>query len=566
MRNKLELSIFNRYANQFYKSTLSEWELTKSYKDYAVQVDLDKPFIFSGSTPYDFLLKLALHGQFELESTTVKDKFCDVSLPSKVYGVSGEFDHKRKIVEKKADLNQPIRFVEDPNIFNIEPKTIKSFTGTVDSFVDQVNGFIFEEIDATFFENVRKYRDTTVADRRAEGYYIEHDKITFTGHTTPVDPEDPENTAERFNQYTVVFETTYKRIESPDPLPGWVPWNGVYVFPIPRGPMTIELIEKPYVDENGDDKIIYDCILESGRQGRYRSIDISNTISFQEFMPTIFNTSYVSNFFGINDDGTEPYNKYYSFAEDYLKNLKLIQSFDIIIANAEEDSFGISGKIDPEKLIKDLNTQFNTMLVYYPEEDIIRHEHVSYFNSKKVDFTEAKYDLEPYKFNASETVLERWELADQGADPAHNSTEIDYRIPGEQEETYVVELLMTDFNSYLNQAKYVDDTNLRKKFFIVAADSSDQSIVEFNNVLAIKNLVEKLHDLGRPSVNGTQDGRSIRFASSSHGLTTSLKLTESLKSFLAINPEMRIDLKEGSFYAVEPKINQSGEMTITLRK
>jgi len=301
-----------------------------------------------------------------------------------------------------------------------------------------------------------------------------------------------------------------------------------------------------------------------GRQGKYDNLEISNVRDFKEIMTDIFDgQNYVSNFFNINPDGTQPDNLEYDFAEANTHELGIIQAYDVIRASAYEDSWGASGNIDFEKFIKDLNVMFNMLLIYYPSENLVRHEHITYFRQKGIDLSEGKdYDLKPLQFNKDSIKSERWSMPAPLINPAHFETEIKYQNDSIKNEEYAIDLVLTDVLSALDNENYNEPTTFGKLFFLVSIENG--ALVNFNENLAIKNLVKTLHRQGRPYQYGKQDGENAQFINASLGLSSEISFSNTLKSFLKLYPQMGIKVREYTFYIESLEIDQSDTITCKL--
>jgi len=87
----------------------------------------------------------------------------------------------------------------------------------------------------------------------------------------------------------------------------------------------------------------------------------------------------ISNFFGINPDGTNPTNEYYD-ESPRLEHLYLFQITDVVIADATENA--TIGKISFKQLYEDLKKMFNIRFIVDDNMNL-RIEHISYFDNGK---------------------------------------------------------------------------------------------------------------------------------------------------------------------------------------
>lgn len=556
IKNRLKLDVFNRFKNQHFIEEINEWELTKKYDDYTVQLSLDKPFVFTDPTAYKYLLEMAVKGPHYLETSPITDAVCGVSLPNTVYCVSGEFDTDKCSVEKKVDLNKELRFSEDVNIFDAAASEVATFDGLIErktfSKTISANNPIL-----TFTSLLSLF---TLPNYEAEGYYMERVDLEARAVTGEV----PNLDEKYYIDHNVEVFIKYVKISSTYEIPDWIPHGNVYIYEVPA--LTVTGGVSDVVDLSQNELYYSHKYTAKATVEKIENSVISNTRDFNEVLDSLFSVPYISNFFDVNSDSTQPENKYYTYASDWLHHLRIVQSFDVINEDAiDSDSFGNSGKVNGEKLISDLNKMFNLVLIYDPLLNLIRHEHVTYFRQKQVDFSGNKnYTIEPLKFNENDIKSETWQMPTSGNDKSHYSTTIEYLATATDDKTYSINEILTDVFYFLNNEEEEQSSN-EDKFFLLCTDGSD-NLVALNTLISIKNLVRVFHDINRPSRLGVQDKENVNFISTSIGITSEISTIESLSSFLAINPEMAIKLNEGTFYVDELSINESNELTIKIKK
>lgn len=110
----------------------------------------------------------------------------------------------------------------------------------------------------------------------------------------------------------------------------------------------------------------------------------------QQLLPCQY--TIVSNFFGINPDGTAPTNRAYDKAFDHVRNTYVFQKNDIRRAkNKDQSSFVLN--ISLKRLLENLKVLFNVYFIIDENEpNKIRLEHVSYWDDRRMlDLTQSRF-------------------------------------------------------------------------------------------------------------------------------------------------------------------------------
>lgn len=543
-RNKLKLT-----ADTFV-SELSEWKVKKEVTDGVVKMSLDNSFEFEGDA-FTHFYDEAMRGGIDTPAT-LEDAKCAQSIAGTVKLNKGKADLKNCVMKKDFVFGNNFSF-GDNNIFNCPANgSIQTFDGTIER-----QYYSNTEIRYDITSETQVSVDAILAivgqieDRTSNGYYVEEARIGCRAE------EDQEDNG-FYSHHEYFISVTYVRILSNNPIQGWLPFNGQYVFPVPSdnwagSTRTIDFIGST---------VYFEADYKKGTAQRYTIGDVSNTVNLNCILESIFDGySYVSDFFNINPDDTHPNNEFYEFAETYLQELVIAQSYDIIRESAENDSFGNSGVFDEEKFIADLNLAFNTKIVI--DNGIVRHEHITYFRKRGVDlFSSNNYDLGELDFDGNDTKEEKWTMAATSRNLEHYETKITYQGTTEEKQ-YNAKYMLTDFLSMWNNS-YYEKPEYEDKFFILSTTNGVMNL--FNEVLAIKNLVQELHSVGRPARNGFQDGESVNFINTDIGITSELSVIGSFSSFLSMFPEMAIKIKEGVFYIDDLEIDQDNKIKLTVKK
>lgn len=534
------------------KASLQEWEISKEIDGYIEQIVSNDSFEFY-EDDYKYLLEAAVSDE-RIKTGTLTSK-CGVNLPFRMLNQSGNFDMKKCIFKKKIDLNNVLVFKESYNIFDYEKfPDVDRLQGdlTREYYINEV--FIANPaVEPTLEQGLNQVGG--IQDRTGEGFYIEFVELVI----------EPRYSGGLFPFYifdSVKVKVAYVRVSSAVPFPGWV-YNsilGLYVYPIEMPPYKSEL--KYYFDDISLLRI--GGTWTAGKAGVYGYGKISNVHSIKDMLAKIFGPTYVSNFYNVNPDGTQPVNEYYDYAETYLHNLGIAESYDVIRASAVTDSYGKSGLIDIEKVISGMSTMMNTKLVYYPAENIIRHEHVSYFQAKGIELS-GNYELEPIEINENAVKFEKWTMAAKTKTEGHYSTRIDYDPHGKEDKNYVAEILLTDFPDLYENVAYVESGEM-KNFFVLLAVTDDYKLISNNDVLKIRDLVTLFHNIGRPSRIGNQDLKPVLFDNKSLGMTGKVTFHNTLKNWINLHLDMAVKLEEGVFYIKDSRINQDDSITLKIYK
>lgn len=296
--------------------------------------------------------------------------------------------------------------------------------------------------------------------------------------------------------------------------PGWTLDGGDYVRPIPTL-LNSQISNLSDLDTNNlEDSLFW--------QQYERLPDLQFGLSLNDIIMGMINErctfNVVSNFFGINPDGTEPNNLAYEFATDYLQELMV---FDVNAFQSQVSQGPTRLPYNFEELWKDLRTMFNvTMRV---KNGILYIEHVSYFSDQHMlDLTRS--DLVHHlkgkrKYTYLENELprfEKWEYSNE-PDGYFRPIQVEYqgdcvRPDEEKTDTYPVTNFVVDVDGiFLSNMNGAGDAYSQDLLVLVA--TKDGSVNRYpitplggevitNGVLTWPNLFENLHRWGRKKKTG----------------------------------------------------------------
>ena len=307
----------------------------------------------------------------------------------------------------------------------------------------------------------------------------------------------------------------------------------------------------------------------AGRDNLYTNTEISNTIGINQILVDIFSCTgktLISNFLGIASDATAPSNKYYEWANDFAQNIKIVQSYDILKADAEQDSFDGSGDIKVKDLLENLFTIYGLKLNI--DGSNIRLEHLTYFTGKGIDLTSTSYEIKPIEINKELINSESWNFAKLIEDTDFYSATIEYETNNiynkPNDIKYPAPIILTDLFGGLNKPELVESGDFKKFYFLLSTDGAN--VIGLNNAFSMLNLVTNLHDTNRPLKTGSINSNQITFGANSLGATGELIIRGNSLQWDLLNPLMSIKTNEGYFIIESIEINEKDILTIEIKK
>lgn len=334
--------------------------------------------------------------------------------------------------------------------------------------------------------------------------------------------------------------TTYKRefvaaVDSPGP--DWIAVTGGYVRPI----NTVFL---PY-DENNPTTTSTDLLNfpGSGRTEivqRYKTVGFNNDDneidSFDNGIPLESAIDYIldgcgltiiSNFFGINPDGTAPVNVAYEYANEYCQEIILFQASDIIRASALNNATRL--EMSFFELWNNLK-RFNVEMIAV-DDTTVRIEHISYrkqsqelsvlgdlfkhvkgnsesnYNEEKTpraEYFKDKYDTFGPDFDNASIIYDASCSTDSDEDPPTMTSpntvcNIDY--------LYNNVLISQDTEKMVNTIVMVSTKNLT----VLSAPGAITNTPGLNRAMAMANVIQSCWLWRRPQASGLVNGVQTEF-------------------------------------------------------
>ena len=569
--------------------------LVKSIDNTFVKSEIQTDLKFTG-VDHDYLFRERLAGSDKETGTLTHE--CENEVFEKDVFIShneGSFDLKRCITNKKLSFGNPLDCligVNRVNIFDYPASATNSIQGTLETeYVRKtvrVNNVAFFD---PVIENSGNYIMTledalgylgALEDFSSRGFYETYKRIS-------VYPIYGVNGIEQsYLGHAVVATIVWQRITNPTKINEyWLPlpisegvgfyiqfnnidWNAPIITPLEY------TIDEFSVSENGDNsgfglKIPYnDVFYEAGNSRSLKYVAISNTVRLNDVLTGLFTCTgldLVCNFLGINPDGSEPTNKYYEFATNYCKDVKIVQSYDIIRESALEDSFGKSGFLTGKEMLTDISLFFNMMIVPDLTLGIVRWEHVSYFQTKGYDLTSrTDIDIAPLESEKELIDSELFLMAQPTSDEFYK-IKINYNTPDlykeENEQKYQVKKFLTDVFTTLNNSKF-QTSEYESLFFLLSTDGDN--IISLNNQFSINSIFRNLHDLNRPYKTGQIGDNYTDFAGFSIGLETTIKFFSSVLTWDNLFPLMSVKTNIGTFKVDTVEANEKGLITLKVKK
>lgn len=567
-----------------HEANVEKYVLSKKNDEIGVVTSIDTEAVFEQPV-FSELLEMTARG--------IVEEAADINIlcggeETTLEGLISHIEGKPNL--KHCYYTKPVRFktvydcIKDIeiNIFDYTPSPVETLPGNLsrDTYTKETqyinlgteeNKYTLDQILAIL---------GGVPDRTSTGWVIENIEVIATPEYYSVPTDNPElgGRLDIYIGHKLSIFVSYVRLLSNTQLsPEWIqlPPFLWYLNPsfFPAYLWKPPVYSKLVLNANTSFQLAFTkTTWKAGKYKLYNDISISNTYSLNEVLLGLFNCSgktLVSNFFNINPDLTEPFNSAYQYAINFCHDIKIVQSFDIIRESALKDSFGISGKIEAKKLIKDLNTFFGLTLVYDSINDVLRYEHYSYFNEKGIDFVLHDYQYEvtdEFEVNRDVINVENWFMGADTPTDGFYTSKIDYKNYGVQstvnEKSYKVENLITDVFGTLNNEDYSGD-NYKKLFFLLSTDGT--AIKQLNRPFAIRDIIKNLHNNNRPLSSGVHDGITTQFGGFSMGLSGEIKWFMNLPMFLKLNPGNTVKINYGTFVIEEIEF-ENETLTFKIKK
>lgn len=552
---------------------LSEYKLSKKIENSFIKESLESSINYSGQD-YEYLYLATINGD-DKEVGTITEPCGGTQLVKdcNIQHNEGSFNPIRCTATKKINLNTPLDCVGDRliNIFDYEASQTKTLQGNLsrevyyssevvyldfrDYSVDEIillGGGLPVRHPSYSIEsiNVRTMAQSTLDEN---GYQI------YTGHVINI----------TINYIVLLSATQHSSKWQPHPSGGYY-FTGFEPFEW----NTPERHQVQFMESFNYYEYYTNYYFSGGRTFKYRDANISNTVAINPILEDIFScTGYtlVSNFLGINPDGSSPDNKYYDFGNEYCQNIKIAQSYDIIREAAIQDSFGNSGQIKAKELLKGLIDSFNLLIYFDSSVNLFYIEHVSYFTTKGIDLDNIgnpqTYQFEPLEMNKDLIDAEVFSFAQSTPSSGFYELRIEYRqaniFDEPNENRTQIKGIITDVFGTLNNPEF-EQQSYKSLFYLLATDGDN--LIDLNESFSMRSLVLNLRDLHRPMKSGNIDDNPITFTGYSIGLSGEIKLKASLLTWDSIYPMFSVKTKYGTFLITETEINEFGEMVLKIKK
>lgn len=557
---------------------LQDYTLTKKFENNFLVKQLNANAIYEGDN-YKYLLEASATA-LDQESGVIKKMCDDYEFMKEVHikHIDGTFNFKNCTVQKNPVLQNTLDCIIEQkiNIFDFAASNTNTIEGQIYRQLFYVDKIIpYNKIDHNGFgsvlnkltlEDVYGYLGS-IPDSSQFGFYPEYGTIQID----PIIETGPDGQTVSFALVSIkiVYVQLWSAIKEsiywkPAPFGG-------YFYPL-NNPLRIsnEIYEEILVGSYLDNFLYQKSTWKvgSGDKIKYDKKDISNTYLINPIITKIFECvgkNVISNFLGINPDGSNPDNEYYDYADLFCQQLKIVQSFDIIRASAIRDSFGISGLFDVKDFIRDICLIFN--LVISETDENIYIEHKSFYTGKGINLLNKDYEISEMEMNRDQVDAERFEYAINFSNDDSFRADLVYRqinpYAETNQKTFKTKLFVTDVFSALNQEKY-NENDYEKLFFLLSTNGD--SIVSLNDALTMSQVVKSLHDLDRPLKRVKFNGDDYEFLKYSIGLGGDIKIKGSLKMYDAIDPFMSLITDFGTFVIEEFSIDQNDLMTFKIKK
>lgn len=543
-------------------SFIKDYSLTKKLDELSIITECDTEVRFEDPTFHTLLERTAQGAQADDVDVEINCGNAIENYDGYIEHGEGSFNLKTCVADKKIKFKNIFECVKliTGNIFNEIAYDTQTIQGTIQRthFSKVVTVYYNDDYIPTYDEVLSHF-----AIPPHPLSYTEYRRVTAIPLIYWVPdpsggwdiPEYAGHQLEILERYvTFVSPTQINSDWLPHPLGGYY-YNPALLPELIQGSPNYNTVE---IGVQPDERYYIGASWEDGRMGVYTDTKISNTYSLNDVINQVFSCSgvtLVSDFFGINPTNDSPLNKAYDFAAKYCQEIRIVQSFDIIREGATNDSFGKSGEFDAKKMIVDINRLFNLILFYDEVNNVLRWEHVTYLNTKGIDFVNNSY---PYEFsgelevNKNSINLERWQMAGESATDGFWKTEIDYKNysinEAINETTIKMEYILTDLTDMLNNEKY-NDNSYSKMFFLLSVTNGE--VNAFNTPFSIRNIVKNLHTINRPIKSGWLDGTRTLFDGYSMGLSGEIKWFGSISMFRKLSPLNSVLLESGTYIIEE---------------
>lgn len=546
----------------FTTKQIGEYTFKKSVNDNMIIEEVEADLLLQNEEAKAVIEK-TIQGESRTDANVVINCGVDIIKQGYLSYNEGKLDLQGCRATKKIYLNNSIDCVADGtiNIFDYTPQTTKTVQGTLTN--EGFNKTYYQRFNQDYSLNdIINIIDEV--DRSSEGFFIEHLNINVESEIKFDDTYGYDIYLYHRIDLQVLYVKITDTIQNDE---NWLPnAGGGFYLNLGNPPILLDRVNYVYINQN---ETQIDKYFFAGKPLSYQNTNISNTYRLNEILVDIFactGNDFVSCFFDINSDNTQPVNSAYDFANKYCHNLRIAQSFDIIREDEIQDSFGSSGIIKKEELIKDLCKVFNLVVIKTSTE--IRVEHISYYVNKGIDVTTLDYQIDEIEVNKDLVSSEVFQFAAKTNTQDFFEVTIEYEKPKFTSDTNEVviksELFLSDIIDTLNNEKY-NESEYEDLFFLLSCDSQGR-LIGFNSALSMKSIFFALHTTQRPLRQGNYKNNIVNFNGYSIGFSSKLRMVSSYINYENLQPFYSVKTNEGTFLITEIETNENKELILSLKK
>lgn len=289
--------------------------------------------------------------------------------------MDADFDADRCRVDVKFGPDDAYACIHDNwererNILQLtQPQTVNLFEGSIELSQTCISSVVANATELTRFSQT----EVTNCIEQNEGWVLWKQ---FYSWVSAGDPNNPD--LGTWSLQTQWIRERVHDVTEPDSY-GWLPVAaGGWARPVPVR-LEFENIGYGIIQKQYQIAIPADIGIDNGRL-------LNDVILY--FFSEFCGQQVVSNFFGINPDGTEPDNDAYTKAKAVLQEVMIFHKGDIVRHDADENNIFLNMSL--KKLLETLQEVFN--VEYRIRDDKIYLEHYSYFlPNKRLDLTQEQW-------------------------------------------------------------------------------------------------------------------------------------------------------------------------------
>lgn len=301
------------------------------------------------------------------------------------------------------------------------------------------------------------------------------------------------------------------------------------------------------------------------RTRTYKIIDlrVDNSVRLEDVLALYLGScgaNIVSNFFGINPDLTAPDNTAYRYANEYLGNIKILKSSDVIRYDNSQKATVF--EIDFKEFWEDLKRMFWIKAFYDGDTDTVYIEHISYSTlNKKINISNNpqikgldRYEYIDVKFPLEET----WNFAFKTGNEDFDNAKVEYKYncSNQDEESnkvsYDLKWIVSNIAYLYNNELLVEDENFMDKMVLVSSSGTlirsmagIYNTTNINGPLAYTKLLENLGVYDRPVLYGTMNGLEVQFEDVIKQRSQEIVLDVDCETLNSFNPSIAVQTQIG---------------------